>query len=164
MPKIISEESHHGLSYTAVNVFSDDTCHYYITWPDARANYWVGPTETATAQFTIDYGCIIEITRFELRNTNNYQYNIAATHAFRIETSVDNVAFNIVVSGSLISPFNIDDCEIPLEIFEPQTGSTAKGRYVKFQAYKMHGLAAGLMHFRARYINQGGELQFTLLS
>lgn len=159
MPKIISEKSYDASpEYGAVNVLSDDTCHY-IVWPSGPANYWLGTTGTETSQFTIDYGCIIEITRFELRNTNNYLWDNVATDAFRIETSVDNVVFSVVVSGNLTNPFNTDECQIPLDTFEPQSDNTVLARYVKFQADTSFGVTAGLMNFRATYINERCEYQ-----
>lgn len=155
-PRIISQDSY-GPGGEAELLFVDNVCAALVSqYGTFLSDFWAGDATNPASQFTIDYGCTIEITQFEIRNTNNYMANNVATNAFRLEVSIDNTAWSTAVSGNLMNPFSTDDCEIPLEIFEPQGSVTVQARYVRFQAESSYATMSGLRHFRARYINEGG--------
>lgn len=157
MPRIIKEDVYENeQAYGGASAFSSDRCHFFGWEDQAMTNYWLGRKGSAVSQFTIDYGCTIEITQFELRNTNHYGWNDVATNGFRIETSSDGIAWTTRVSANLMNPLSTEECDIPLETFETQ--GNVQARYVRFQAITSHARGSGLMHFRTRYVSKG-ELQ-----
>lgn len=55
-------------------VFTDDGCDedYLDAYPNNWPNYWLLPDGDQTGKgFVLDFGCLIEIEGFELRNTKN---------------------------------------------------------------------------------------------
>lgn len=65
-PVIESEDASFTAENTAANVFSNEC--------DDIGNYWLAQDGVDDAKFTVDLGCIVKMTGFEVRNTNNGNY------------------------------------------------------------------------------------------
>lgn len=61
--------------YKAEQVFTDDGCdEEFSDASDNRPNYWLLPNgDPGGSGFTLDFGCNIVISMFELRNTKNHK-------------------------------------------------------------------------------------------
>ena len=162
---MVDSADEYSPDFVAEKVLSD-ACDVEVSVP--THSYWCGPDATTDATFVLDYGCSIEIAKFQLKNSANNAYgerycpgslapctmctrvlsiSKRATNAYSIETSLDKSSWFEVASGNLASVFSMACQDFPLVEVTPNGGGTVTARYVKFIAKTYHGSGSGLNYF-----------------